>query len=67
MIVTVDRLEKGYAVVVLEDETLAYLPLVLLPYGAKEGSVISIECDSEQTNKDEKRIKSKLNKLFNKQ
>ena len=67
MKVTVDRIEKCFAVVVLEDETLANLPLILLPEGAKEGSVISIECDAEQTKTDENRIKSKLNKLFNKQ
>ena len=64
MKVTVDRIEKGYAVVVLEDDTLAHLPFVLLPEGAKEGSVIEIICNDDEKSKKEKSILSKMDKLF---
>ncbi len=64
MKVTVDRIEKCFAVVVLEDETLANLPLILMPAGAKEGSVINIECDDEHTQNAQNRIKTKMDRLF---
>ena len=66
MKVTVDRVEKGYAVVVLEDDTLAHMPFVLLPEGAKEGSVIEIVCNDESKQEKENRILSKMDKLFGK-
>lgn len=66
MKIVVDRIENCYAVVVLEDDTLAHLPNILLPKGAKEGSVISIECDVEQTLEKQKSIKSKMNRIFGK-
>ncbi len=64
MKVTVDRIEKCFAVVVLEDETLANLPRILLPDGAKEGSVIEITCSNSDTQSRKSKIEQKMNKLF---
>ena len=66
MKIVIDRIEKGYAVVVLEDDTLAHLPDILLPQGAKEGSVITIECDVEETIQKQNSINEKMNKIFGK-
>ena len=66
MKIVIDRIENCYAVVVLEDGTRADLPGILLPQGAKEGSVITIECDVEETIQKQNSIKEKMNKIFGK-
>lgn len=64
MKVTIDRIENDYAVVILEDETNANLPLTLLPKGAGEGSIIKIICCDEDTQFQRQSIEQKMNKLF---
>lgn len=66
MKIVIDRIENCYAVVVLEDGTRADLPGILLPQGAKEGSVITIECDVEETIQKQNSIKAKMDKIFGK-
>jgi hypothetical protein len=48
MKVIIDRFEGEFAVVELPDRSTAELPRVLVP-GAKEGDVIHIEIDVEET------------------
>jgi len=40
------------------------MPRELVPKGAKEGDVINIEINIEETNKRKKRIKKLINNLF---
>ncbi len=64
MKVTVDRIESRYAVVALEDDTLANLPIMLLPEGAKEGSIIEIVCSDNDTQNRKNEIQQKMDHLF---
>ena len=48
--VIIDRFEGDYAVVETEDKIMVNLPKSLIP-GAKEGDVISISIDEEETKK----------------
>jgi len=47
MNVTIDRFEGNFALVELEDKTLANMPKTRLPQDAKEGDIISINIDRE--------------------
>lgn len=49
MKVIVDRFEGGFAVVQLSDKTTANMPKSLLPDGAREGDVLEITIDQEET------------------
>ncbi len=65
----IDRFEGNLAVVLFgDDEVKVNIPKKLLPKGAKEGSwlKVSIALDKEGTKKQEEKIKSKLDKLKNK-
>lgn len=62
MKVIIDRFEGNFAVVELEDKTFANLPFLLSPTGAKEGDVISISIDKEET----ERRRHEADELFNK-
>jgi hypothetical protein len=64
MNVIIDRFEGAYAVVELEDKQFVNMPRELLPAGAKEGSVISIMIDQEETNKRRKGIEGLMNQLW---
>ncbi len=65
----IDRFEENLAVVLFGDEEIKVdIPKKLLPKGAKEGSwlKVSIDLDKEGTKKQEEKIRSKLDKLKNK-
>lgn len=64
MRVIIDRFEGDFAVVELENKQFINMPKKLLPIGAKEGSVISIELDQEETEKRSKRISGLMNDLW---
>ncbi|AUG56419.1 DUF3006 domain-containing protein [Acetivibrio saccincola] len=64
MKVVIDRFEGNYAVVELEDKRVCSMPVELLPKGAKEGSVIRIELDTEETDKRKERIQKLMDKLW---
>ena len=49
MKVSIDRIEGGFAVVETEERKLVNLPLSLVPPGASEGSILSIELDGAET------------------
>ncbi|NLJ58236.1 MAG: DUF3006 domain-containing protein [Tissierellia bacterium] len=59
MKVIIDRFEGDYAIVETEDRIMVNLPKSLVP-GAKEGDVVSIIIDEEET----KKRKDNINKLM---
>jgi len=64
MKVIIDRFEGDYAVVELPNETFIDVPKALFPE-AKEGDVIDITVDMEDTEKRKDRIKDLMKELFN--
>jgi hypothetical protein len=56
MKVIIDRFEGDFAVVELQDKNLVNIPVQCIPNGAKEGTVLSIEVDNEETEARTKRI-----------
>ncbi|NLY44259.1 MAG: DUF3006 domain-containing protein [Clostridiaceae bacterium] len=65
MKVIIDRFEGEYAVVELEDKTMVNLPKVLVP-GARDGDVIRIEIDVEETKKRKNQIEQLIDKMWEK-
>jgi hypothetical protein len=63
MKVTVDRFEGDFAVVELENGDFVNMHKGLLPEGVKEGGVILIEKDGEETEKRRRRISGLLEEL----
>ena len=68
--VTLDRIEKGIAVLLVRDEEVVKInvPLFLLPVGSKEGDIldIAITRDVQETEATKERVSSLLEKLRNK-
>ena len=63
MKIIIDRFEGEYAVVEMEDRTMVNLPRVLLP-GAKEGDIIRIEIDVEETEKRKREMEKRMDALW---
>jgi len=63
MKVTIDRFEGDFAVAELENRGFANIPKVLVP-DAKEGDVIRIEIDKEETKIQKENIKQMMDSLF---
>lgn len=63
MKVIVDRIEGKNAVVEIEEGSFALLPLVLVN-GVKEGDVIDISIDKEETEERKKKINNLMDELF---
>lgn len=57
MKVTVDRFEGEFAVVEMPNKQMVNMPKVLLPKLTKEGDVIDISIDDEETERRNERIK----------
>ncbi|MFB0919833.1 MAG: DUF3006 domain-containing protein [Oscillospiraceae bacterium] len=51
MKVIIDRFEGEFAVVELEDRSFANMPRLLVPAGAGEGAVLTIDINYEETEK----------------
>lgn len=64
MKVIIDRFEGNYAIVELEDKSTVDMPKKLIPEGAKEGDVLSIEIDLEETNRRKETIKKLMDDLW---
>ena len=64
MKVTIDRFEGEFAVVELDNGATADMPCILIPDGAKEGDVIEIIIDAQETDLRKRRISQKLKNLF---
>ena len=64
---TVDRIEEGYAVLLLrnEESTIVNWPLKAIPFSISEGDVLifKIEKDEEERDAARERVKSLLQKL----
>lgn len=63
MKVIIDRFEEEYAVVEIEVGKYVNVPKLLLP-NAKEGDIVKIEIDKEETEKREKYIQKLMNNVF---
>lgn len=64
MKVIIDRFEGDYAVVELPDLTMVDMPISLIPEGAKEGDVLVIGIDPDETDKRKERIKKLMDDLW---
>ena len=62
MRVIIDRFEQDYAVVELEDGSMAHMAVKLLP-GACEGDVVEIKVDREETARRKKLIQELRKKV----
>lgn len=47
--VIIDRFEGEFAVVELEDKSFIDMPIELVPKGAKEGDILEIQINQEET------------------
>lgn len=63
MKVVIDRFEGEYAVVEIEIGKTVNIPKVLVP-NAKEGDIVNIEVDKNETTKRKKHINKLMNKVF---
>lgn len=63
MQVVVDRIEEDYIVVELEDGSVVDVPKVLIP-GAKEGDVIDIYINRDETDKKNTEVNKLMDELF---
>ena len=63
MKVIIDRFEGDYAVVEIDKEKFVNLPKELVP-NAKEGDIVIIRVDHEETNKRKEHVKDLMNQLF---
>ncbi|MDD3840920.1 MAG: DUF3006 domain-containing protein [Clostridia bacterium] len=66
MKVIIDRFEGDYAVVELPDMSTVDMSKQLLPEGAKEGDVISISIDIEETKNRKEKIEKLMDELWDK-
>lgn len=64
MKVIIDRFEGEFALLELEDREIIDIPKRLLPEGAKEGDIIKIIIDEEETQKRKEQIQRKFNSLL---
>ena len=62
--VVIDRFEGEYALVEDENKNIKNMPKCLLPENAKEGSVIKIELDEDETKRRNKDVKSLFDSIF---
>lgn len=64
MKVIIDRFEENFAIVELEDKNMINMPMELIPEGAKEGNVIEILIDKEETLLRKEKIEKLMNNLW---
>lgn len=64
MKVIIDRFEEDYAIVELENKKMISMPKELIPKGAKEGMVINISIDLDETKKREVILKKLADSLW---
>ena len=61
--IVIDRFEGEFAVIELEDRTTLVIPKAIF-HGAKEGDVINIEIDEQETSKRKKEIEKLMDALW---
>jgi len=62
MRIIIDRFEGDFAVIELENNLFANMPKSLVPRGAQEGCVLSIELDEKETEKRKQNISKLIDK-----
>jgi hypothetical protein len=71
MKVSIDRIEEGIAVLVMQDDlsVLIHLPVSLLPPGCKEGDILTLtlEADPGDTTAAKERVSGLIEKLKKKE
>ena len=65
MKVIIDRFEERFAIVELEDRSIIDISRQLSPHGAKEGDVIEIRIDREETERRRKKARDLMDRLVN--
>jgi hypothetical protein len=60
----IDRFEGEFAIVELEDRSTVDIPKKIIPKEAREGDVLIVKIDTDETSKREERIKNLMNDLF---
>jgi len=60
----IDRFESNFAVVELENKQFANIPRSAIPRKAKEGDIIKVEVDKEETKAQEKSIKKLMDDVW---
>jgi hypothetical protein len=61
---TIDRFENKYAVVELENQEFVNIPRSAIPNEAKEGDIINVQIDKNQTDKQKKHIEKLMNDIW---
>lgn len=61
---TIDRFEGEYAVVELENMDMINIPKEILPEGTKEGDILEVSINKDETEERQKRIEEKFNRLL---
>jgi len=64
MQITIDRFEGNYAVVELESKKMIEIPLEIIPSGAKEGTVLEIIINHEETKKRKEETDKLMDELW---
>ena len=62
--VVIDRFEGEYALVEDENKNIINMPKCLLPENSKEGSVIKIELDEDETKRKNNDVKKIFDSIF---
>lgn len=60
----IDRIEADFAVCEIEEGSFADISLKALPDGVKEGDVVKISVDADETEKRKNNIDNLMNSLF---
>lgn len=60
----IERIEEDIALCEINEKLIIEVPVTALPQGVKEGSVISLCVDSNETEKRKEKINSLMNSLF---
>ena len=63
MKIIIDRIEENFAIAELPDGNFVDIPLVLLPDG-KEGDVVNITIDREETKNRSQKIQTLMQQVF---
>lgn len=61
---TIDRFESEYVVVELENQKFVNIPRSAIPIEAKEGDIISVQVDTEDTQVRKKHIKKLMDDVW---
>lgn len=64
MRVIIDRFESAFAIVELEDKSLVNMPIKLIPEGAREGSVLTIEINYTESEERKNRINNLMDDIW---